>query len=184
MTKAFVLIKVKSGTEEAQFDALFTVPEVLEVHAITGDYDLMAVMSAKEEDLARYPNEKIVEALSQKIRKMENVLDTKTMIPISSEIKRSSEFDFGEYARGFVLLKVKPGRERHFITEVLKINEVIETHMITGSYDILAILEVKKPLLYPHYPEVIASIVTDKIRRIRDMRDSETIIPDLSRAKT
>ena len=76
MTKAFVLIKVKSGTEKALLDALFTVPEVQEAHTITGDYDLIAVMSTNEDDLARYHDEKIVEALTEKIRKMENVLDT------------------------------------------------------------------------------------------------------------
>ena len=184
MTKAFVLIKVKSGTEKAVFDALFTVPEVQEAHTITGDYDLIAVMSAKEHDLARYPNEKIVEALTQKIRKMENVIDTKTMIPISSEIKKRNASDLIESARGFVLLKARPGREKHIMMEVLKINEVTEAHLITGSYDVLAVLEVRRPLLYPHYPEVIAGIVTDKIRKIRDVQDTETIIPDLSRTIT
>jgi DNA-binding Lrp family transcriptional regulator len=182
LTKAFVLIKAKTGTEIALLDALFTVPEVQEVHTITGDYDLIVVMSAKEVDLARYPDEKIVEALTQKIRKMENVLDTKTMIPVLSEIKRSS-IDLDEFARGFVLLKVKPGREKHSMTEVFKINEVTEAHLITGSYDILAVLEVKKPVLYPHYPKVIVDIVTDRIRKIRDVQDTETIIPDLSKIK-
>ena len=184
MTKAFVLIKTKSGTEIALLDALFTVPEVQEAHTITGDYDLIAVMSAKEDDLARYPNEKIVEALTQKIRKMENVLDTKTMIPVSSEIKKRNALDFDEFARGFVLLKVRPRRETHSMTELLKINEVTEAHLITGSYDILALLEVKKPVLYPHYPKVIVDIVTDKIRKIRDVQDTETIIPDLSKIKS
>jgi len=182
LTKAFVLIKVKIGTEKALLDALFTVPEVQEAHTITGDYDLIAVMSAKEDDLARFPNEKMVEALTQKIRKMENVLDTKTMIPVSSEIKRRNALDFDEFARGFVLLKVRPSRERHSMMEVLKINEVTEAHLITGSYDVLAVLEVRR-VLYPHYPKVIADIVTDRIRKIRDVQDTETIVPDLSRIK-
>jgi len=181
LTKAFVLIKVKIGTEKALLDALFTVPEVQEAHTITGDYDLIAVMSAKEDDLARFPNEKMVEALTQKIRKMENVLDTKTMIPVSSDIKRTTT-DFNEFARGFVLLKVRPSRERHSMMEVLKINEVTEAHLITGSYDVLAVLEVRR-VLYPHYPKVIADIVTDRIRKIRDVQDTETIVPDLSRIK-
>ena len=184
LTNAFVLIKVKSGTEKAVLDALFTVPEVLEAHTITGDYDLIAVMSAKEDDLARYPNEKILEALTEKIRKMDSVLNTKTIMPVSSEIKKRNALDFVEFARGFVFLKVRPGREERSMTEVLKINEVTEAHLITGSYDILAVLDVKKPVLYPHYPEVIADIVTDRIRKIRDLQDSETIIPDLSRVKT
>lgn len=155
-----------------------------EAHTITGDYDLIAVMSAKENDLARYPDEKIIEALTQKIRKIENVLDTKTMIPVSSQIKkRTHAIDFEEFVRGFVLLKVRPGREEHSMMEVLKINEVAEAHLITGSFDVLAVLEVKKPVLYPSYPKAIADIVTDRIRKIRDVQDTETIIPDLSKIK-
>jgi len=50
LTEAFVLIKVKSGTEKTLFDTLFTVPEIQEAHTITGDYDLIAVMNAKEDD--------------------------------------------------------------------------------------------------------------------------------------
>ena len=183
MTKAFVLIKAKSGTEVTLLDALFSVPEVQEAHTITGDYDLIIVMSAKEDDLARYPNEKIVESLTQKIRKMENILDTKTMIPVFSEFKKRNTIDLDEFARGFVLLKVKPSREEHAMTEVLKINEVTEAHLITGSYDILTVLEVKKPIVYPHYPAAIADIVIERIRRIRDVQDTETIIPDLSKSK-
>ena len=182
MTKAFVLIKAKTGTEMAVLDALFTVPEVKEAHSITGDYDLIAVMDATEVDMASYPDEKIVDALTQKIRRMENVLDTKTMIPVSSEVKRES-IDLNEFARGFVLLKVKPGREKHSLTEVLKINEVTEAHLITGPFDVLVVLEAKKPVLYPHYPKVIADIVTDKIRKVRDVQDTDTIIPDFSRVK-
>lgn len=184
MTKAFVLIKAKSGTEIALLNALFEIPEVQEVHTIVGDYDLMVVMNAREEDFARFPAEKIVEVLTEKIRKMENVLDTKTMIPISSEIKKSHFIDADEFARGFVLLKVKLGREKHVMTEVLKINDVTEVHLITGTYDTLAVLEVRKTALPPHYPEMIAKIVTERISRIKDIQDTETIIPDLSKTKT
>jgi hypothetical protein len=38
-------------------------------------------------------------------------------------------------------------------------------------------------VLYPHYPKVIADIVTDKIRKVRDVQDTDTIIPDFSRVK-
>lgn len=86
--KAFVLVKAKTGTENSLLDDLLKIPDVQESHTITGDYDIIAVMSAKEDDLARYAEEKIVEALTGKIRKLENVLDTKTMIPVSSEIKK------------------------------------------------------------------------------------------------
>lgn len=181
MIKAFVLIKAKIGTEMTLMNTLFEIPEVLEAHTIEGDYDLIVVMNAKEEDLARFPAEKIVEVLTEKIRKMVNVLDTKTMIPISSEIKKSHFTEFDTFARGFVFLKVRLGREKHVMTELLKIDSIIEAHLITGTYDILAVLEVRKTMLPPHYPEMIAKIVTERISRINDIQDTETIIPDLSK---
>jgi len=181
--KAFVLIKVKSGTEKALLDAVSAVSEVQEAYTITGEYDLLAVMVAREDDEKRYPNEIVAEALTQKIRQIENVLDTKTIIPVSSEIKKRNALD-PEFARGFVLLKVKPGKEEHIAAEMIKINEVAETHLITGSYDILAVLEVKKPVLYPQYPKAIANVVMERIRKIRDVQDTETIIPDFFKIKS
>lgn len=69
------------------------------------------------------------------------------------------------------------------MTDALKINEVTETHLITGPYDVLAVLEVRKTP-YPRYPKVIAEIVMDKISKIRGVQDTETIIPDLSKNKS
>jgi len=88
--------------------------------------------------LAQYPNAKIVEALTQKIRQLENVLDTKDDDSCLLRGQEEKRVDFDEFARGFVLLKVKPSRETHSMMEVLKINEVIEAHLIIGSFDVLA----------------------------------------------
>jgi DNA-binding Lrp family transcriptional regulator len=178
--RAFVLVKTKIGTEKDLAEKLFEIPEVVEIHTIVGDYDLLTVMSAKDENLSRFPAERVVGVLCEKIRKMENILETKTAIPTYSEAKTGHLFDAETLARGFVYLQVKPGHERNIIKELLRINEVRETYIIPGEYDILAVLEVKKTLLPPHYPETIAKIVIDEIGKIRNVQDTDTIIPDSS----
>ena len=184
MIKAFVFVEVRTGTEKDLIDGLFEIPEVLEAHMIVGDFDLLIVVGAKEEDLIRFPAGKIVEVLTDRIRKMENVLDTKTIIPVFSEIKKSHLTDLDTLARGFVCLKVKLGMEKHVMHELLKIENIVETHLVTGTYDVIAVLEVKKTLLPPHYPELIADIVTEKIGKIKEVQDTETIIPDFSKIRS
>jgi len=181
--KAFVLIKTKIGIEKEVAEKLFEIPEIHEVHMIIGDYDLLAVMDAKDEDVTRFPAERIVETLTEKIRKMENILETKTVIPTYSDIKKGHLFELELTAKGFVYIKVKPGREKNVMKELLKIDNIRETHMIPGEYDILTVIEVKKTLLPPHYPETITKIVTDKISKIHDVQDTDTIIPDASKTR-
>jgi DNA-binding Lrp family transcriptional regulator len=181
---AFVLIKTKIGTEKDLAERLFEIPDVREVHMIIGDYDLLVVMSAKDAELTRFPAERLVDILTEKIRKMENILETKTVIPTYSDTKKGHLFDLETLAKGFVYIEVKPGREKNVMKELLKIDEVRETNMIPGEYDILAVLEVKRTLLPPHYPEAITKIVTDKISKIRDVQRTDTIIPDSSKIRS
>ena len=182
--KAFILIKAKIGTEEELVKSFFEIPEVNEVHGITGDHDFLVVMNTKEKDLVRFPAEKIVEVLNEKIRKMEHILETKTVIPTYSEVKEGHNFELESLAKGFIYVKVKPGQEKNVMKELFKTTEIRETHMIPGEYDILTVVEVKKTLLPPHYPETITKIVMDKISKIRDVKGTDTIIPFSSSIKS
>ncbi len=50
-------------------------------------------------------------------------------------------------------------REKEVMEELLKMDEVIETHMITGEYDVLAVVQVKRLFLEVDYDNVFNSAI-------------------------
>lgn len=84
--------------------------------------------------------------------------------------------------RAFVLIKVDVGREYKVMEELLKIHDVKEVHEITGEKDMLIVIETKRDIVVPSSQEVV-SIITGKIRKIRGIKDTETIIPVRSMVK-
>ncbi len=79
---AYVLFKVASGTEREVAQQLIELKEVLAADIVFGEYDVIARIST--EDL-----ETLEEFVSQKVRIVQNVLVTSTMI-ISREYKGKS----------------------------------------------------------------------------------------------
>ncbi len=76
---AYVLFKVASGTEREVAQKLIDLEEVLQADIVFGEYDVIARVST--EDL-----EKLQDFVSERIRTVQNVLVTSTMI-ISREYK-------------------------------------------------------------------------------------------------
>ncbi len=183
MIKGFVFVVAKTGMEKDLADALFKIPEVLETHLIVGDYDILAILGVEDDVPARFPAEKMISILTEKIRIMDYVKDTSTIMSVQSQTKRSRITDLETWTKGFVCVKVKTGRERQAMQDLYRIADVSEVHMVAGNYDLLAVLEVRKTLLPPRYPQVIADIVVDKIRRINGVEDTRTFIPDASRIR-
>ena len=183
MIKGFIFIVAKTGMEKNLADALFKIPEILETHLIVGDYDVLAIIGAEDDVPARFPAEKMISVLTEKIRTMDCVNDTSTIMSVQSQIKKSRITDLETWAKGFVCMKVKTGRERQAMQDLYRIADVSEVYMVAGNYDLLAALEVRKTLLPPRYPQIIADIVVDKIRRINGVEDTRTFIPDSSRIK-
>ena len=73
MTLAFVLIASEIGAENEVYEALKKLPEVKEVYMIYGGYDLIAKVEAEDMD-------KLREVVIMKIRRMDKVRSTQTMI--------------------------------------------------------------------------------------------------------
>ena len=84
--------------------------------------------------------------------------------------------------RVFVFIDVTPGKDRKVAEKLLKYNEVVEVHMITGEYDILAVLEFELygKLIFTSFQEKASKFVLDRIRKLGCVRDTNTIIPSLS----
>jgi DNA-binding Lrp family transcriptional regulator len=90
----------------------------------------------------------------------------------------------GKY-RAFVFIDVAPGKDRAVAEKLLKHNEVLEVHMITGEYDILVVLEfeIYAKQIFNSFQETASKFVLDKIRKLGWVQDTNTIIPSLSLSK-
>ena len=87
--------------------------------------------------------------------------------------------------RAFIFIDLAPGSEEDFIEKLMRYAEVIETHLIVGEYDVLAVLEFEvygRGLLWS-LQEIVSNFVLDKIRRMKGVQDTNTIIPTRSVTK-
>jgi DNA-binding Lrp family transcriptional regulator len=95
---------------------------------------------------------------------------------IAHEMKRET--------RAFVYIDIKPGKEREILEKLLKHDEVIEAHMIAGQelYDVLVLLGIEREILESPTKKV-SEFVINNIRKLRDVRETNTIIPAISFSK-
>jgi len=87
--------------------------------------------------------------------------------------------------RAFVFIDVAPGKDRKVLEKLVKYDEVIEAHLIAGQYDVLAVLEFELygRAIFSSAQEMISNFVIEKIRNLRDVRDTNTIYPTFSVTK-
>jgi len=87
--------------------------------------------------------------------------------------------------RAFVFVDVAPGKEKRVLEKLLKYDEVIEVHLIPGQYDVLAVLEFELygREIFVSAQEAILKFVIEKIRKLREVLDTNTIFPSFSITK-
>lgn len=87
--------------------------------------------------------------------------------------------------RAFVYIDVTPGKEKNFLENLMKHDEVLEAHLISGQYDVFAVLEfeIYGKGLFTSTHEIITKFMIEKIRKLKDVRDTNTIIPTFSLTK-
>ena len=87
--------------------------------------------------------------------------------------------------RAFVLVNVSPGKEKKILEKLLKYDEVIEGHIITGQYDVLVVLEFELygREIFASFQETASKFVVEKIRKLNNVLDTSTIIPSFSITK-
>lgn len=69
----------------------------------------------------------------------------------------------------FVLMKVSVGKLPEVSKELLAIEEIKELYMVTGEFDLLAILEVDKY-------EQLGEIIVEKIHKIKNIERTQTLM--------
>ena len=72
MAIGFVLICAAPAHEHEVYDKLSNIPEIVELHALFGEYDVIAKIEAED-------YEKLGKIVVNKIRVIEGVIDTKTL---------------------------------------------------------------------------------------------------------
>jgi DNA-binding Lrp family transcriptional regulator len=75
MAIGFVLMHILSLHENEVFNKLSKIPEVIEIHSLFGEYDLIAKIEAKD-------YESIAEIIIHKIKTINGITDTKTLTGI------------------------------------------------------------------------------------------------------
>ncbi|MHA2025999.1 MAG: Lrp/AsnC ligand binding domain-containing protein [Candidatus Thorarchaeota archaeon] len=71
--------------------------------------------------------------------------------------------------KAYILIKVAVGQEDSVLQEVLKLSVTDEAHKVFGAYDIVA--EVRGRDM-----ESIVEVITSKVRRIKGIEDTESIL--------
>ena len=77
MTVGFVLINAAPAHEHEVYTKLSKVPEIVEVHPLFGEFDLIAKIDAEN-------FEKLGELVVSKIRSIKGVIDTKSLTGVES----------------------------------------------------------------------------------------------------
>ncbi len=83
MVKAYVLIKAASGKEEDVIKTLNEMSVTDEVHGVFGGYDIVAEIRGRD-------METLIEIVTGKIRKIDGIMDTETLLIVDFDLDISS----------------------------------------------------------------------------------------------
>ena len=82
MVIGFVMISVRPPNVRKVYNELSKIPEIIELNALFGEYDLMAKIEAEDVD-------KLANIVIDKIRTIEGVSDTRTLRGVKLQDKQS-----------------------------------------------------------------------------------------------
>ena len=85
---AFILLDVEARHEDRLLEKLFALPEVVEVHSVHGAVDMLVKIELTR-DLLASDAEVIGQFISEKVRKINGVRSTQTLIPGISRVKKA-----------------------------------------------------------------------------------------------
>jgi len=171
--KSFLLVKTKPGMEREILERFKALPEVREIHLITGKFDLLVAIESEETEID--PRQRVAEVVMDKVRKAGGVIDTRTIIPIEAEVHPSGPPE-RPTQKGFVFVMSEAGKEKEVMSKLLALPEVSGVYLLFGKADILAELEVEKSFVNPP-PKRIATLVETKIAKLGAVHDTDTYVP-------
>jgi DNA-binding Lrp family transcriptional regulator len=105
--RSFLLVKTKPGMEKDILDRFKALPEVREIHLITGKFDLLVALESEETEID--PRKKVVELVVEKVRKAGGIIDTRTIIPIDSHARQTTRTN-PLMPKGYVYVQTQAGK--------------------------------------------------------------------------
>ncbi len=82
----------------------------------------------------------------------------------------------------FILIEVKVGKEYEVMERLHNLEDIREVHFVHGVFDLIAKMIMKRDLLSSD-AEIIGQFVHKKVRQIRDVTKTQTLIPISSKEK-
>jgi DNA-binding Lrp family transcriptional regulator len=82
--RAFTYLKIRGGDLDRIREILLLLPEVREMHLLTGDWDVFVVL---EFHPSRAKKRQVLDFVTERIRGIPEVLDTSTLVPEYSVTK-------------------------------------------------------------------------------------------------
>jgi len=168
MAKAYVLISSKLGSEKSIISEIRSIENVKEVHGTLGLYDIIVKLEADSD-------EKIKNAITEKIRKVGNIGSTMTLTRVEGEelFKVDTEKLMGSIlgknlAQAYVVIHSDQGREDLVLRDLNKIPEVKEGDVVYGNYDVIGKVEAQTH-------NELEKIITKKIRNLNFVRTTMTL---------
>jgi DNA-binding Lrp family transcriptional regulator len=73
-------------------------------------------------------------------------------------------------------------KERDVLEELVKMDDVMEAHMITGEYDVIAVVQVRRQFLQADYENVFNSAIA-RVEGVKHVIDTNTIVGVASKTK-
>ena len=168
MAKAYVLMSCKMGSEKAVISELKSIENVKEVHGTLGLYDIIAKLEADSD-------EKIKQTITEKIRKMDKIGSTMTLMKVEGDelFKVDTEKLMGSIlgknaAQAYVIIHCDQAKEDLVLRDLNKIPEVKEADVVYGSYDVIGKIEAESH-------KELENIITKKVRKLNFVTTTMTL---------
>lgn len=156
------------GFEKSLISELKAIANVKEVHGTLGLYDIVAKLEADSD-------EKIKQTVTEKIRKVEKIRSSMTLMKVEGEdlFKVNHEKLMGSLlgkndAQAYIVIHCEQGKEEYVLRNLNEIPEVKEADIVYGNYDVVGKIEAENH-------KELERIITKKIRNLQFIRTTMTL---------
>jgi len=168
LERAYILINCETDSEDSVISNLKQIDSVKEAQGTFGTYDILCKLESDSK-------EKIRNDLSKKIRKIQKIRSTLTLMAQDKENLFGKKLADVEkevlerhMAQAYVLIDCKKMADYEVLRNLSHIPEVIEGDIVIGSYKIFC------RVVAPTYNN-ISDVVTKKIRKLEGIKATSTL---------
>ena len=165
MNKAYILITSQVGKDDSIIALLRNIQSIKEAHGAFGIYDIIVKLESESE-------EKIHDEISKKVRKIQEIRSTLTLLVKDKGFNKTNEEEEQvlkkHMTQAYVIIHCSKLNLTQTISELKKIPEVIECDSLLGTYELIC------KIVAPSYKD-ISNLVSKKIRKISDIKATTTL---------